>query len=530
LAAINLEGGRIMSWTRRRFLVTGGRAAAGMAATAIAAPLLIPDMTSDRLTASTEGAAEPIPEDLDPVALAVAMIRFDTSHNGEGGVTLPHARWFAAKWAAAGIETEIIPTPKPDNVHCIARLRGTGAAAPLLYLGHSDVVSVERERWTVDPYAGEIRDGFLYGRGAIDMKGANAATMAALLRHLSEGAQFDRDIIFLSDCDEEAGPYAARWLAANHWDKVDAGAVLTEGGWFLAQGDGRSPMLATLTCQDKVFALVSVSAAGTTTHSSRPQPDSAILRLNRAIARLGDYQPDVFVGPLVRRHFEALADATDDPLLSRAVRLMLKAKNRNERNRAGEVVVSRSPYPWLHNALLRPTVAYVIENGGYRSNIIPGGATMTINLRLLPGGPGVAQIVDEMRDAIGDDHVTVAHIGALAGETPEAADIRVAAGIASVPSPYPEAGHPGDPTGVFVAWEAAVSSVFPGVQTTPTLFEAGTATGAWRAKGIPVYGVYPYVIDDDTLERMHGNDERVGVDALRGATDLMYALFRQFRV
>src|SRR5260370_34472630 len=145
--------------------------------------------------------------------------------------------------------------------------------------------------------------------------------MPPILRLLSEGARFDRDIIFVSDCDEEGGPYAARWLAANHWDKVDAGAVLTEGGWFLARGGGQTPMLATLTCQDKVFALVSVTTEGTTTHSSRPRPDSAIVRLDRAAARLVDYQPDVFLGPVVRRHVGALAGATDDPPPAAATRL-----------------------------------------------------------------------------------------------------------------------------------------------------------------------------------------------------------------
>jgi acetylornithine deacetylase/succinyl-diaminopimelate desuccinylase-like protein len=136
-----------------------------------------------------------------------------------------------------------------------------------------------------------------------------------------------------------------------------------------------------------------------------------------------------------------------------------------------------------------------------------------------------------MRAVIGDDQVTVAHVAARPGETAEAAESRVAKGIAATPSPYPDArGGPADPTGVFAAWEAAVASVYPGVPVTPTLFEAGTASGAWRAKGIPVYGLYPYVVDDDALERMHGNDERVRIEALRRGSDLMYALFGRFRV
>ena len=112
--------------------------------------------------------------------------------------------------------------PQPDNVHVIARIPGTGDAEPLLLLGHSDVVPVEEENWDVDPFAGEIVDGEIYGRGALDMKGANSAFISAMLRHLDEGAEFDRDIIVLTDCDEEAGSFGSRWLAANHWDKLDA--------------------------------------------------------------------------------------------------------------------------------------------------------------------------------------------------------------------------------------------------------------------------------------------------------------------
>lgn len=514
-------------WSRRRFLAVGGQIAAGVTAAGIGLPGLphaasLPAVSADPRIG---------PVDLDPVALTRAFVRFDTSHNGDGGITRPHAEFIAATWQAAGVQTEIIPTPKADNVHCLARIPGTGAAAPLLFLGHSDVVSVERERWTVDPYAGEVRDGFVYGRGALDMKGANAACMAALLRHLSEGTRFNRDIVFVSDCDEEGGPYGASWLAQHHWDKVSAGAVLTEGGWMLAQADGVTPMLATLTCQDKVFALVELTTQGTTTHSSRPQPDSAVVRLNRAVARLSDYQPDVALSPLVRRHFEALADVTDDTALAKAVRLMLSAQGQKERNRAGTVVVTRSPYPWLHNALMRPTLAYVTQNAGYRSNIIPGGARAQVNVRLLPGGPAVTQILDEMRAAVGDEKVSLRLTGRLPSDTPESVLARVEAGIAAAPSPYPSGEVPASPsdTGVFAAWETAVAAVYPQVKVAPTLFEAGTATGPWREKGVPVYGLYPYVVDNDTLGRMHGNDERVGVEALRRGTDLMYTLFAQFR-
>ncbi|MGH9042979.1 MAG: M20/M25/M40 family metallo-hydrolase [Acidimicrobiia bacterium] len=510
------------TFDRRAFLWTGGRAAVLVAAGA-AVPALIHRVGTDPSAAAAPRATVD-PADLDPVAVATAMIRFDTSHAGEGGVTVPHAEWMKSRWEAAGVPTEIIPTPKADNVHFIARIPaapGT-SAAPLLLLCHSDVVSVDRERWTVDPYAGVVADGFLYGRGAIDMKGANAAFMAALLRHLSEGARFDREIIFCSDADEEAGPHGGRWLATNHWDRVAAGAVLTEGGWTLAGPDG-APRLAAVTVQDRISATVDLTTTAIATHSARPMPDAAIVRLNRAVARLSAYEPDVSLAPPSREYFAALAEAWagTDPPFARAIRLLLAAEDRRQRNRAGALVVKRSPYPWLHNAFMRPTLSYVIEQAGYRVNIIPGSATATVNTRLVPGGPTIDQLMEEMAAAVADPEVTLT-LRPRAGLTLEGTRVVIEDGRTGTAAPTD--------TDVFAAWAEAVTETYPDARPAPCLFEAGTSGGPWREKGIPVYGIYPYAVDDDTMTRMHGNDERVGVEALKAATELMYRLFTRFRV
>jgi acetylornithine deacetylase/succinyl-diaminopimelate desuccinylase-like protein len=503
-----------LQYTRRRVLQLAGQAGAGLAATACLRGSTIPT------TAPAPAGIDPA--DLDPLPLTVEMVRFDTSHNGEGGVTLPHAEWLKAKWEAAGVATEIIPTPKRDNVHFIARIQGATATSPLLLLGHSDVVSVERGRWSVDPYGGVVKDGWVYGRGALDMKGANAACMSALLRHLSEGAAFDRDIIFLSDCDEEIGQYGTRWLAEGHWDKIDAGAVLTEGGWLLTHHDGTTPMMATLTHQDKISALVELTAQGTTTHSSKPLPDAAIVRLNRALVRLSEYQPDVFISDITRGHFEALAERTENAKLATAIRLMLGAPSQAERNWAGALVVQLSDYPGLHNALMRHTLSYVIQRGGYRANVIPGTATAQVNVRFIPGGPSVAQTVEEMRAAINDPEITMRLIGLRpTDETHEQLLVRLEEAMAAPASSID--------TDVFRAWQRAVAITYPQAVAVPGLFEAGTSGAVWRQRGIPVYGIYPYAVDNDTINRMHGNDERVRVDALQRGAQLMYELFGQFR-
>ena len=514
-----------MGWHRmvsRRAVLRGSAAVAG----GVLGAAGLSTLTGCAPEAPTRPAPSPHidPADLDVLALAQKMVRFDTSHNGEGGVTLPHARMLAAVFAAAGAQTEIIPTPKPDNAHLIARIPGLGRARPLLFLGHSDVVSVERDRWSVDPYAGRVTDGWVYGRGTLDMKGANAATVSALLRHLGEGARFDRDIVFLSDCDEEAGPNGARWLARDHWPAIDAGAVITEGGWILTRADGVTPMLAAITVQDKVGAGVEVVARGTATHSSKPMPDSAIVRMDRAVVRLSDYQPPVVVTPLSRPYFEALAAVTDDTRLVTTLRVLLSTADQGERNRAGDLVVSLSPYPWLHNALLRHTVTQVIQHAGYRVNVVPGSATAAMNLRLMPGGPSASATLEEMRGVLGGDPGLTLGLSAR-GPVPGTPSEQLAQLDRLLSAPAS-----GVDTDVYRALEQGLRETYGGVPVTAGPFEAGTGTGPWRERGIPVYGIYPYPVDNDTITRMHGTDERVRVDALRSAAALMYRVLGRFRV
>lgn len=461
------------------------------------------------------------PRDIDVVSLARTMVRFDTSHSGEGGVTLPYARTLRSIWASAGVATTIIPTPKPDNVHFIARITGSGAREPLVLLCHSDVVHVEREKWEVDPFAAEIRDGYLWGRGIVDMKGANAAFMSSLLRLVREGARFDRDIVYIADCDEEGGPYNWRWLTRQHPELLRASAVLTEGGWILAHEDGRSPMLVSMSCLDRVFGLIRLTAEGTATHSSKPMPDSAIARLNRAMARLSQYQPDVVLTEINRRYFAALAESTRDEGFAHALRLLVCAHGDEELRRAGEVVVARSPYPWLHNALLRATIAYVLHHAGYQVNVVPSQATATLQLRFTPGGQRPSTVLAAIRDVLDDPGIRMTFVG-FPGETEQQAVDRWEREWQTTASDTD--------TDVWAAWEKAARATYPGAPVVPAMFEAATSGYPWRANGVPVYGIYPYVVDNDSLTSMHGNNERLRVEALRQGADLLYRMFAQLTV
>ncbi|MFB6958403.1 M20/M25/M40 family metallo-hydrolase [Streptomyces sp. NPDC056309] len=498
---------------RRTFL--GGVGVAALGATGLGGISLFTGATL-----SPAAAATAVPEaDKDPLNLLQRMLSYDTQNHGEGANTRPHAEMLKAVWENAGVPAQIIDTPQPNNVHLIARIPGTSSASPLLMLGHSDVVPVERENWSVDPFSGTVRGGEVYGRGALDMKGANSATISALLRHISEGSRFERDIIVLTDCDEEAGSFGSKWLAANHWDKVDAGMVLTEGGWFLAQKDKTTPMLITATRQDKVYFNLDLTADGIATHSSKPNPDAAIVTLSRAVAELGSWLAPVHLTAVTREYFTALAKATDDAEFARAIKLMLSAHSQNARERAARVVVSKSSYPWLHQALLHTTHAFVIEDSGYKENVIPSSAHVRINCRGIPGGQKPREFLAQVREMTARRGIQVT-LAAPAGKTEEQYLDELDKSWATLPADID--------TPLFRALAGAAGETYPGAVFAPALFEAGTSLAPWRERGIPGYGVYPYVLDNDQLITMHGNNERIYVEALRQGTAFMYRMFSRF--
>jgi acetylornithine deacetylase/succinyl-diaminopimelate desuccinylase-like protein len=296
--------------------------------------------------------------------------------------------------------------------------------------------------------------------------------------------------------------------------------VLTEGGWFLAQSDRTTPMLITVTRQDKVYFNLDLTARGTATHSSKPMPDSAIVALSRAVAEIGDWKAPVHLTRVTRDYFEALARATDDRAFAKAIRLMLKAHSQRSLERAAALVVRLSDYPYLHSALLRTTTAYVIEKAGYKENVIPSEATVRVNCRGIPGGEKPRDFLKSLRRKLSDrdiDVVLVTPEGTSEAELLDQLDTRWATPPADLDTP------------LYRAISQAAVRTYPGAVFSPALFEAGTSLGPWRERGIPGYGVYPYVIDNDQLIGMHGNDERIFVDALAKGTDFMERVFDRFR-
>ncbi|HEX4682653.1 MAG TPA: M20/M25/M40 family metallo-hydrolase [Gemmatimonadaceae bacterium] len=427
----------------------------------------------------------------DPTAALLAeLIRANTS-NPPGNerliaeTLLPHFR-------ALGIDAKIINGDSAKATF-IARLKGDGSKRPVLLAAHADVVGVERDKWTVDPFAGVEKDGHIYGRGAIDFKGGMAVFARAVMMLAERHVPLARDVIFVAEADEEGGgPYGTSWLAREHWPDIDAEFALNEGGWIMKADDGHVRYVSISTA-DKLSIPLTLTARGTSTHSSMPRPDNAIFTLSRAMAKISSYETPLTITPETRKFFLALSRTSTPPMAGYYRDLV---GDDPVRARRADSIVSRDP---LLHSLVRNTIAPVIINGGFRANVIPGSAQATINLRVVPGNDPNALVAD-LRRIVADTAVTLSIGNRVYAQTP--------------PSP--------ETTDLYRALEHAAHAVFPGAEVTPYLFQAGTDAGAWRSRGVPVYGIYPYPIDADELTRMHGNDEKVSVKSLQQGTDMIY--------
>jgi acetylornithine deacetylase/succinyl-diaminopimelate desuccinylase-like protein len=425
------------------------------------------------------------------VALLRDLIRANTSN--PPGNERRIAEVLAPRFKALGFDVQIIQTPDSGKAHFIARLKGDGSKRPVLVAAHADVVGVEREKWSLDPFAGEVKDGYVFGRGAIDFKGGMAVFARAVMMLAERHIPLARDVIFIAEADEEGGSYNTTWLSREHWADMDAEFALNEGGWIMKRDDGRVRYVSISTA-DKSSIPLTVTARGTSTHSSMPRPDNAIFALSRAMAKLSTYEPPLVITAATKQFFTTLARTSSPPMSDYYRDLVGTDAVRAKR---ADSVVGKDP---LLHALVRNTLAPVIVQGGFRANVIPGSAQATINLRMVPGSSAESFVAD-LRAIVGDSAIEM--------KIPTTAAARQ-----SAPS--------SEDTDLYRALVREARAEFPGAEVTPYLFQAGTDAGAWRSRGIPVYGIYPYPIDADELSRMHGNDEKVSIASLKQGTEMIY--------
>lgn len=309
-------------------------------------------------------------------AHAKALIRLDTSNP-------PGNEAIAAKYLAKAFDAERVPyelfTTSKTRVSLVARLKGDGSKKPLLLMCHTDVVPAEAKDWTVPPSAAVEKDGYLYGRGAADMKGQCGAMVALMLQLAREKTPLSRDLIFFAQADEESGDEVRHLdtLMKERADLVAAEYAINEGGRSVWDAGRWSEIR--VQAAEKQYMDITLTARGRPGHSSRPSLDNAVARLSRAVARVGAHRFPARLNPVSKAF---LADrALREPKLRAAIWSLLKAKGGRARTKAADRLAELSPE---YGAMTRDTVTPTMLNAGYKSNVIPAEAKAVLNARLLP--------------------------------------------------------------------------------------------------------------------------------------------------
>ena len=415
-----------------------------------------------------------------------ALVKIDTSN--PPGNEIKAAEYIKQVLDREGIASEIFESA-PGRASIVARLAGNGKKKPLLLMGHLDVVGVEREHWTVDPFGAEIKDGYLYGRGSSDDKGMDAANLEVFLLLHRLKVPLDRDVILLAEAGEEGtSEFGIDFLVEKHWDKIACEYALNEGGETETK-DGKVQFVGVSATQ-KVPRGMMVTARGTSGHGSMPRLDNPVTHLAAAIAKIGDWQAPMRLNETTRTFFARLAKMS--PPDEAYLYTHLEEPEVQAKLRATQI---------RYNSVLRTSIVPTIIKGGFRENVIPAVATAILDVRALPD-EDIDQLMDTLRKLVNDPAVTI--------ERRTTGQMR--------PAPPPTRLD----TEMFQALERAQQKVFPGSVTLPIMQTGATDSAQLRAKGVQAYDLsIPH--SDEDVKRIHGNDERVSIEGLGQFIQYVYA-------
>jgi acetylornithine deacetylase/succinyl-diaminopimelate desuccinylase-like protein len=421
-------------------------------------------------------------------------------------------------WLAdLGLRPEVVePVPGRGSVH--VRLRGDGTGGdPVLLLSHLDVVPAPPERWSHDPFGADIEDGYVYGRGAVDMKGMVALELGVIARLVAEARAagrdpasdpipgLRRDVLFTCAADEEAGSVdGARWFAAHRPDWLQAAGAVNECGGVSVTVAGRR--LYPIQVAEKGFVPYRIHVTGNWGHGSMPRDDNAAVIAAGIIERLAVPGP-IRLTPVMVRFLEAAADALP-PAAARTLReIAAGSLEPTEIDRAIDSLCDPM-YARALRALVRDTLSPNVVHTGVKYNVIPGDATIDVDCRILPGTTE-ADIREEVEARIGPDVLAACRIERLTlGEPVEA----------PAEGPF---------------WDTLVTTLRdhdPEGIPLPVMAPFATDAKATAMVGTPTYGFSPFRLEPEErfLERFHGVDERISLDALRFGLPVLYDVVRRF--
>jgi len=432
--------------------------------------------------------------------LLQALIRNECVNDGtpDSGHETRNADLLVDYLEGAGLDVERF-TPRHGRDSMVARIAGSDPDAPSLCLmGHTDVVPVNPDGWREDPFGGELIDGEVWGRGAIDMLNLTSSMAVAFRRLATEGFRPKGDLVYFGVGDEEnGGIWGAEWMAEHHWDAIRADYVLTElGGWSSANDDGSRTV--TVNVGEKGLAWRRLRVRGTPGHGSMPfGADNAVIKASEIVRRLAAFRPAAHIDDIWRAQVDAmnLPDDVKDGLRApdRIWATMEQLPTR----------VARSCHAHTHTTL-SPNVVH----GGQKTNTIPDVVDIDVDIRTVPGT--TADDVERM-------------LGEALGELYDHVEVSVLQHFDPTASAFGESD---------TLWETVsrhTQIAYPGARMVPGLIVGGTDARFYRERGVTAYGtgLYSPTMDFATFgSRFHGNDERIDVDSLGLSGNFFYGIAR----
>ncbi len=386
-----------------------------------------------------------------------AVLRLDTRNP-------PGNEHIVAEYVKQVLEQEGIPAQivgsDPNRSNVVARLKGNGRKRPLLIMGHSDVVTVDEAKWKFPPFSATRDGGYVYGRGTVDDKDNLTASLMTMLLLKRLNVPLDRDVIFLSESGEEGSTgVGIGYMVKDQFPLIDAEYCLAEGGGVVRIGG--DVKYATVQTLEKIPRGIELVSHGISGHGSIPLKSNAIVHLAGAVARVGDWRPEVRFNETTGTYFRKLA-AISPPEVAKYYRDVLSTEPKL-RKAADDWLFENEP---RHSSMLRTSVSPNIFTGGYRSNVIPSEAKATLDVRALPD-EDPAKFLAQVKQVVNDPDVEVRFTGQ--NERPAGRDAKL-------------------DNEVYRALEAAATRVY-NVTTLPTMSTGATDMAQLRAKGVQCFGI-----------------------------------------
>jgi acetylornithine deacetylase/succinyl-diaminopimelate desuccinylase-like protein len=409
------------------------------------------------------------------------------------------AKYISAIFQKEGISNEVLEMA-PGRSIVIARLQAGPLPDPanaLLLVAHQDTVGVDASKWTADPFAATIRDGYMWGRGAVDDKAMLAGNIATMVQLKRSKARLARDVLFLATDDEEqGGPASIKVAIQKYWDKIACGYSLNEGGRVIIK-DGKVQYVG-VQASEKVAYNVIVTATGSSGHGSLPKPDNAVVHLAAAVQKLGTYQVPAQPSTIVLRYFEQLSKIEDDEI----AKWMRALEQPQRADLAVNHLAEQSP---MWNSMLRDTIAPTMLQAGVRVNVVPSVATANLNVRMLPGH-SVEELMGQFAKIVNDPQIKF-QLAPDSGENAPPSDLT---------------------STLFKTIERLTPQEFPGAITVPFLGTGATDSASLRLHKVQAYGLEPFPMMEEDSSRVHADNERMPLDGFHKGVIFLYHVVADF--